>query len=69
MDDLREVVKVDNEGGVVSGGGKGANEHERPIEVVSASEEPRERHGGRRRLNLLGLVDLILLRESDHRHP
>ena len=69
VDDLREVVKVNDEGGAVSGGGEGADEHERPVEVVGASEEPGERHGGRRRLNLLGLVDLILLKESDHRHP
>nr|POF25196.1 hypothetical protein CFP56_29488 [Quercus suber] len=69
VDDLREVVKVNDEGGAVSGGGKGADEHERPVKVVSASEEPGERHGGQRRLDLLGLVDLVLLKESDRRHP
>ena len=63
VDDLREVVKVNDEGGAVSGGGEGADEHERPVEVVGASEEPGERHRGRRRLDLLGLVDLVLLLE------
>ena len=63
VDDLREVVKVNDKGGTVSGGNKGANEHECPVEVVSTSEEPRERHDGRRRLDLLRLVDLILLLE------
>ena len=69
MDNLREVVKVNDKGGAVSSGGEGADEHEHPVEVFSVSEEPRERHSGRRRLDLLGLVDLILLRESNHRHP
>nr|POE90446.1 hypothetical protein CFP56_43120 [Quercus suber] len=69
MDDLCEVVKVNDEGVSVSGGGEGADEHECLVKVVSASEEPGERHGGRRWLDLLGLVDLVLLRESDRRHP
>ena len=63
VDDLREVVKVNNEGGTVSGGNEGADEHECPIEVVSASKELGERHGGRWPLDLLGLVDLVLLLE------
>ena len=63
VDDLREVVKVNDEGSTVSGGGEGADEHECLVEVVSASEEPGERHDGRRRLDLLGLVDLVLLLE------
>ena len=61
VDDLREVVKVNDEGSAMSNGGEGADEHECPVEVVSASEEPGERHGGWRWLNLLGLIDLILL--------
>ena len=69
VDDLCEVVKVYDEDGVVSGDGEGADEHECLVEVVNASKEPGERHGGWRRLNLLELVDLTLLRESDRRHP
>ena len=69
MDDLRKVVKVNDEGSVVSGSGKGSDEHECLVEVVNASEKPGERHSSRRRLDHLGLVDLVLLRESDHRHP
>ena len=69
MDDLHEVVKVNDERGAVSGGDEGADEHECLVEVVSASKEPGERHGGWRWLDLLGLVDLVLLRELDHRHP
>ena len=63
MDDLRKVVKANNEGGAVSSDGKGANEHKRPVEVVNASKEPGERHGGQRQLDLLELVDIILLLE------
>ena len=63
VDDLHKVVKVNDEGGTVSGGGEGADEHEWPVKVVSESEEPGERHSGRRRFDLLGLVDLILLLE------
>ena len=63
MDDLREVVKVNDKGGTVTGSNEGADEHECPIEVVNASEEPRERHDGWRRLDLLRLVDLVLLLE------
>ena len=63
VEDLREVVKVNDEGGTMSGGGEGADEHECPVKVVSASEEPGERHGGRRRLDLLRLIDLVLLLE------
>ena len=48
MDDLRKVVKANNEGGAVSGDGEGADEHERPVEVVNASKEPGERHGSQR---------------------
>ena len=69
MDDLREVVKVNDEGGAVSNGSEGADEHQHPVEVVSASEEPGERHGGQTQLDFLGLVDLVLLRESDGHHP
>ena len=68
MDDLREVVKVNDKGGTVSSGDEGADEHEFPVEVVSASEELGERHGGRRRLDLLGLVNLVLLLELLRRH-
>ena len=67
VDDLREVVKVNDKGGTVSGGDEGADEHECPVEVVSASEEPRERHDGRRQLDLLELVDLVLLLKLLHR--
>ena len=69
VDDLRKVVKANNEGSAVSGDGEGADEHERRVEVVSASKEPGERHGGWRWLDLLGLVDLVLLRELDHCPP
>ena len=62
MDDLREVVKVNDEGSAVSGGNKGVDEHECLVKLVSVSE-PRERHGGQRRLDLLELVDLVLLLE------
>ena len=48
VDDLRKVVKANNEGGAVSGDGEGADEHERRVEVVSASKEPGERHGSQR---------------------
>ena len=61
VDNLREVVKVNDKGGTVSGCDEGADEHECPVEVVSASEEPRERHDGRRQLDLLELIDLVLL--------
>ena len=68
VDDLREVVKVNDKGGTVSSGDEGADEHECLVEVVSASEEPGERHGGRRRLDLLWLVNLVLLLELLCRH-
>ena len=67
MDDLREVVKVNDEGSAVSGGDKGVDEHECLVKVVSVSE-PGERHGGQRRLDLLGLVDLVLLLKLLCRH-
>ena len=67
MDDLHEIVKVNDEGGAVSNGGEEVDEHEHLVEVVSASEELGERHSGWRRLDLLGLLDLILLLELLHR--
>ena len=63
VDDLRKVVKANNEGSAVSGGGEGADEHERPVKVVNASKEPGERHSGQRRLDLIELVDIVLLLE------
>ena len=45
---LRKVLKANDEGGAMSGSGEGANEHERPVEVVNASKEPGERHGSQR---------------------
>lgn len=45
MDDLGEVVEVDDEGGIVSHSGKRTDDHECLIKPISASEEPRERHG------------------------
>ena len=68
VDDLRKVVKANNEGGAVSGDGEWADEHERRVEVVSASKEPGERHGGHRRLDLLELVDIVLLLELLRHH-
>ena len=62
MDDLREVVKVNDKGSAMSGGGKGVDEHECLVKVVSVSKLG-ERHGSQRQLDLLGLVDLVLLLE------
>lgn len=60
LDNLCEVVQVDDKGGAVGGGSEGSDEHEEPIEAVSTGEEAGERDGGGRRLDLIGLLHLLL---------
>ena len=59
-ENLGEVVQVNYESGAVQGGGEGADKHEKPVEAVGAGEEAGERNGGGRRLNLVGLLHLLL---------
>ncbi|WVY92495.1 hypothetical protein V8G54_031583 [Vigna mungo] len=53
-------MQVNDESGAVRGGGERADDHEKPVEPVGASEEVREGNGCGRRLNLFSLLHLFL---------